>query len=111
MDRIKTETPKQSRTQRKPEFSAELLDETTRIWQPLSRRTLTREDGREIMENMTGFFRTLIEWKRREDEAAKTKPRHKTRACEGIPKYHRGGGGDGIVCAVFPFADAGEIIF
>jgi hypothetical protein len=45
MTRIRKEAPEQSRALCVPEFSDALLDETTRIWQPLSRRTLTREDG------------------------------------------------------------------
>jgi hypothetical protein len=45
MARIRKETPEQSRALRMPEFSDALLDETSRIWQPLPRRTLTREDG------------------------------------------------------------------
>ena len=91
MARIKKETPDPLHAPRKPEFSDELLDETTEIWQPLSPRTLTREDAREILENVTGFFRILIEWKKKEDEEATTKKRHKTRACDSLPKYHRGG--------------------
>jgi hypothetical protein len=42
----------------------DFIDETLAIWQPLSKRQLTREDGREIIENMTGFFRVLQEWDR-----------------------------------------------
>lgn len=34
------------------------------LWQQHSPRNLTREDGREIIENMTGFFRLLQEWDR-----------------------------------------------
>jgi len=38
------------------------LDETIKFWQPRSERTLTREDAREMIENMTGFFNILDEW-------------------------------------------------
>lgn len=49
-------------------FGDDFLDETIAVWQPLTIRTLTREDAREIIENMTGFFtvlRELSEAKRR----------------------------------------------
>jgi hypothetical protein len=42
--------------------SGALLDETIAIWQPRASRTLTREDARQIVENMTGFFNVLREW-------------------------------------------------
>ena len=42
----------------------DLIDQTIAIWQPRTKRKLTREDGREIIENMTGFFRILQEWDR-----------------------------------------------
>jgi hypothetical protein len=44
----------------------DFIDETVAIWQRRSKRRLTREDGREIIENMTGFFRILQEWDRAE---------------------------------------------
>jgi hypothetical protein len=96
MVRIKKETPDPLYAQPKPEFSGEVLYETIKIWQPLSRRTLTRQDAQEIMENVTGFFRILIEWKTKEDaemhEASKTsRRRNKTTACDSLPKYHRRG--------------------
>src|SRR5262249_3911880 len=37
---------------KRPDF----LDETIAVWQPLSERPLTREDAREITENVVGFF-------------------------------------------------------
>jgi len=49
----------------------DFIDETVAIWQERSSRQLSREDGREIIENMTGFFRILQEWDRAE-RAAKT---------------------------------------
>jgi hypothetical protein len=33
------------------------------VWSRRSTRPLTDEDAREIAENMTGFFRVLLEWK------------------------------------------------
>jgi hypothetical protein len=46
--------------------AGDFIDETIAIWQKRTRRRLTREDGREIIENMTGFFRILQEWDRAE---------------------------------------------
>ena len=42
----------------------DFIDQTIAIWQSRTKRQLTREDGREIIENMTGFFRILQEWDR-----------------------------------------------
>jgi len=36
---------------------------TLEVWSRRSTRPLTEEDAREIAENMTGFFRVLLEWK------------------------------------------------
>jgi len=41
----------------------ERLARTLELWSRRSTRPLTEEDGREIAENMTGFFRVLLEWK------------------------------------------------
>lgn len=40
------------------------IERAVALWQKHSPRELTREDGREIVENMTGFFRLLQEWDR-----------------------------------------------
>ena len=50
---------------------ADFIDETVAFWQKRARRKLSREDGREIAENMTGFFRILREWERVERVAKK----------------------------------------
>lgn len=39
-----------------------LIDDTLAVWQPLSPRPLSREDAREIRENLTGFFLLLLRW-------------------------------------------------
>jgi hypothetical protein len=44
--------------------TGDFIDETVAIWQPQADRALTREDGRETIENVTGFFRVLREWDR-----------------------------------------------
>jgi hypothetical protein len=41
-----------------------LIDRTVAVWQPRSRRELRREDARQIVENVTGFFRILSDWSR-----------------------------------------------
>jgi hypothetical protein len=50
----------------------DFIDHTINVWQPHTERKLNREDGREIIENMTGFLRILQEWDRAErvEEAA-----------------------------------------
>jgi hypothetical protein len=48
----------------------ETLTELARAaWQPRAKRELTREDGREIIANVTGFFRVLREWAARDRSA------------------------------------------
>jgi hypothetical protein len=39
-----------------------LIDRTIALWQPRLRRDLSREDARQIAENVTGFFSILREW-------------------------------------------------
>jgi hypothetical protein len=39
------------------------LEDTLEFWQPNANRTLTHEDAREIVENMTGFFTVLRQWR------------------------------------------------
>jgi hypothetical protein len=53
--------------------AGDFIDETIAIWQKRTTRRLTREDGREIIENMTGFFRILLEWDRAERAAEQAK--------------------------------------
>ena len=43
-----------------------LIDRTIELWQPRLRRKLTREDARQITENVTGFFSLLAEWSKAE---------------------------------------------
>ncbi len=39
-----------------------LIDRTIETWQPRLDRSLSREDARQIVENVTGFFSILAEW-------------------------------------------------
>lgn len=51
------------RRQRAPVSSnSPFIDDTLAYWQPISDRVLTREDAREIIENLSGFFAVLLEW-------------------------------------------------
>lgn len=53
------------------EKCGDLIDQTLAIWQRRTARQLTREDGRQIIENMVGFFSVLREW----DDADRLKRR------------------------------------
>ncbi len=44
------------------ETKRQFIDRTLEVWQPRTSRALTREDARQIAENVTGFFRILLEW-------------------------------------------------
>ena len=44
----------------------ELIGRTRHVWQPRLGRDLSREDARQIAENVTGFFSVLAEWSRAE---------------------------------------------
>jgi hypothetical protein len=46
-----------------------LIDRTRGVWQPRLGRDLSREDARQIAENVTGFFALLAEWSRAETPA------------------------------------------
>ncbi len=43
-----------------------LVDRTIEAWQPRLDRDLSREDVRQIVENVTGFFSILAEWSQAE---------------------------------------------
>ena len=40
----------------------QLIEHTLEVWQPRTSLSLTREDARQIVENVTGFFRLLLAW-------------------------------------------------
>ena len=48
------------------EVDNNLIDRTIEMWQPRLDRDLSREDARQIVENVTGFFSILAEWSRAE---------------------------------------------
>ena len=43
-----------------------LIDRTREVWKPRLGRDLSREDARQIAENVTGFFTIRAEWSRTE---------------------------------------------
>jgi hypothetical protein len=43
-----------------------LIDRTIALWRPRLERDISREDARQIAENVTGFFAILAEWSRAE---------------------------------------------
>jgi hypothetical protein len=52
----------------KPSHAANdnLIDQTREVWKPRLGRDLSREDARQIVENVTGFLAILTEWSRAE---------------------------------------------
>jgi len=48
-----------TRSANRPRSRELAIDDALQLFQPRSATPLTREDGREIYENLTGFFRTL----------------------------------------------------
>ena len=51
-----------------------LIDHTRQVWQSRLDRHLSREDARQIAENVTGFFSVLAEWARAEQAAPANDP-------------------------------------
>jgi hypothetical protein len=45
-------------------FSDELVEKARAVFQKRTSRKLTNEDARQMLENLTGFFRVLHEWDR-----------------------------------------------
>ena len=48
----------------------DLINRTIGLWQSRGRRTLSHEEARQIVENVTGFFSILHEWSRADAVAA-----------------------------------------
>lgn len=70
------------------QFSDQVLEDTIAFWQPHSpHRKLTQEDGREIIENITGFFQVLRDWD--EKERAEDKMAEKPRPLTGLEPKRR----------------------
>jgi hypothetical protein len=69
------------------QVKADFLDQTVAFWQLRTSQELTREEGRQIVENVTAFFRTLLEW-----EAAERKSVTATAEQEAVPSSLATGG-------------------
>ena len=52
------------------QVKADFLDQTVAFWQLRTSQELTREEGRQIIENVTAFFQILLEWETAERRAA-----------------------------------------
>ncbi len=53
-----------------PQLSLEqAIDEALKFWQPRYTKKLTREDARQIIENLGGFYGLLLQWDREDREA------------------------------------------
>ena len=44
------------------------LERTKQFWQARAQKALSDEDVRQIIENMTGFFKVLKEWGKKEND-------------------------------------------
>ena len=64
-----------------------LINRTIGLWQPRGGRSLSREDARQIVENVTGFFSILHEWSRAESAAAANDNRERS-AVHGACQVH-----------------------
>ena len=43
-------------------YDATQIDQTIDVWQPFYAEKLSREDARQILDNMIAYFRNLLEW-------------------------------------------------
>jgi len=64
-----------------------LINRTIGLWQSRGRRTLSHEDARQIVENVTGFFSILHEWSRAEISRAGN---HQTRIGTSLREHTAG---------------------
>jgi hypothetical protein len=49
-----------------PAANDSLIEQTRRLWHSRLGRDVSREDARQIVENVTGFFGVLAEWSQAE---------------------------------------------
>ena len=52
------------------ESKKQFFEWTKQFWQARAQKKLSDEDAREIIENITGFFKILNEWKEKENDQA-----------------------------------------
>jgi hypothetical protein len=73
-----------------------LIDQTRKVWQRRLGRNVSREDAREIAENVSGFFKILVEWSREElPRQANDNCAQSERQCVEGEKRGRGDADDG----------------
>jgi hypothetical protein len=53
-----------------PAANDNLIEQTRRLWRSRLGRDVSRENARQIAENVTGFFAVLAEWSRTKASAA-----------------------------------------
>jgi hypothetical protein len=72
--------------------SPDIIDDTARFWSQRAGKVISREEARQAVENVHGFFQVLLEWERAEQIAAQSCAKiertakdeegfHKTRTC------------------------------
>lgn len=61
---------------RKRKVNDAVLEQTIRLFESRTGRSMSKEDARQIVENVSGFFRILSEWDRIE-RAQKSLPRNR----------------------------------
>jgi hypothetical protein len=94
----------------KPSHAANhnLIDRTRQVWQPRLGRDLSREDARQIAENVTGFFAILAEWSRAETPVPANDMRKPSTSDAGdVRREKRAGGGWTARCPVHDDGDGG----
>jgi hypothetical protein len=62
------------------------IEETLEIWQRRTPKALNLEDARQITENVTGFFKVLLEWEVAEHHSADQFAKNRVRT-----DFHAGG--------------------
>ena len=83
-----------------------LIERTRQVWQPRLRRDLSREDARQIVENVTGFFNILAEWSQAEmPRSANDNVRPEVRGAESESALTRLSAGSSRTCLRDEFAD------
>jgi hypothetical protein len=60
------------------ESGKQFIDDTLELWRSRTSRVLSREDAREIVENVTGFFKILAEWETAGQHIASQLTKNKT---------------------------------
>lgn len=63
------------------QYNPELIEQTISIFESRTGRAMSREDARQAVENISGFFRVLQEWAEADDKKeCKTEPGRPVRA-------------------------------